>query len=202
MSRTLDAKTIVAAATQPLVVGETVDLTGLEIREPLDLRRRIIGNVDFSGSRFLAPLEAAGATFAGLAWFRRCEFRAHASFADCVFENDLRLDDARVTGKLDIGGSELRGIGCFDRSHFAGPARFDRAKILGNLSLSGSRFGGTLSFREVECLGGLWLDGARLDGGADFGASEVHGRTWLGTNASREPTKALISYGYVYTRAG
>ncbi len=92
--RSETAAEIARGATAPLRKGETVDLTGLDISDALDLAGAAITNVDFSGTRFGGPVDLRGATFGGLAWFKGATFAAPVDMTGAVFNNDLRLSVA------------------------------------------------------------------------------------------------------------
>ncbi len=177
--RVADAAEIVKRATAPLQKGASVDLTGLEVREPLDLSGATIGNVDFTGSRFLAQFVARGATFAGLAWFGEAEFAAGFDLSRCVFCNDLRMRSAIVRGPAILSRAELRGVGDLDFARFEDRADLDGLVVHGNMSLAGPTFLGPMTMQGSELLGGLWCEGTNFARRADFRGVEVQGRTWL-----------------------
>lgn len=177
--RALTAAEIVARATAPLERGVTVDLTGLDIREPLALDGRDLGNLDFSGSVFHAPLRLRGARFLGLAWFRGCTFHGAVDAAQAVFHNDLRAEDSRFVQGFSCSRAEFRGVACLDRATFEGPVSLDRLTCYGNMALDHAIFDAAASFQDSEFLGGLWCESTDFRLRADFRGVEVHGRTWV-----------------------
>ena len=177
--RTLTAAEIVTRATAPLERGVTVDLTSLDIREPLALDGRDLGNLDFSGSVFHAPVRLRGARFNGLAWFRGCTFLAPLDVSQAVCHNDLRAEDSRFAKEFSCSRAEFRGVACFDRATFEGPASFDRLTGYGNMALDHATFHAPASFQDSEFLGGLWCESTDFRVRADFRGVEVHGRTWV-----------------------
>lgn len=192
-----DAADLIRRATAPLIVGHTVDLKQLHVEPALNLESAQLGNVDFSGSVFARRVSFRGSTFGGLAWFRNCRFDGGLDVSNCVFENDCRLDGARVVGTFDAGAVEFRGIGCFDRARFEQAAQFEGLLALGNLSLAGTVFAGAASFRRADFQGGIWLDQTRFLGRVAFDGAEVHGRSWL-KPTTQIGTGGLTSYGYIY----
>ena len=138
--RTATAAEIVARATAPIANGVTVDLSGLHVREPVDLSDATLGNVDFSGSRFAAPFVARGATFAGLAWFKGTTFDASLDLSRALFCNDLRMKGAIVRGGAKFSKAELRGVADFDGARFEGRADLDAMIVFGNMSMAGTEF--------------------------------------------------------------
>ena len=177
--RILSAAEIVARATAPLQNGVTVDLTGLDLREPLILDGRDLANLDFSGSTFHAPLRLRGARLHGLAWFHACRFEAAVDLTDAVFHNDLRAQDCLFAQGLAAARAEFRGVACFDRTRFDAPVSLDRLTCYGNLSLDHAVFRAPVSFQDSEFLGGIWCDSTDFRVRADFRGVEVHGRTWV-----------------------
>jgi hypothetical protein len=172
----LDAATVRARMTAPLVLGETVDLRGCLVEQPLDLTGAIIANVDVTGTRFRAPVTCTGATFAGLAWFKNC---------------------AEMLGRASFAGSELRGVGAFDAARFEAKTSFDDIQAIGNLSFASTVFADTVYVRRAVCCGGLWLNDTVFERGIDLAETEVHGRMWLhGTKLAAAP----VTYGYTYRR--
>lgn len=204
----ISAAEIVRRASVALVAGETVDLSRLVVAEPLDLRGVRLANVDFSGARFCAPVDARGAVFGGLAWFRDAIFEASADFTGAIFHNDLRLDRAKLKAHARLSAVELYGVLSLDHAVFAGRADLDGMIVYGNVSMAGTRFDGPVTLQDSEMLGGLWLDGAGFRSKADFLGVEVHGRTWLAGSSlaagavampeSRQ-TRDIVSYGYRWT---
>jgi uncharacterized protein YjbI with pentapeptide repeats len=200
--RHLDAATVKARATRPYVFGETVDLRGLRLTEPLDLSHCSLTNVDFSGTTFEGPVTCAGATFSGLAWFKGCTFKGNAVFSAGLFESDARFDGAVMHDVFKFDRVELRGVGAFDHAWFQG-ARFDDLIAMGNLSFAAAIFAADVSCRNMQCLGGLWLDGTRFAASPDFHGTDVHGRMWVralqsGPIGAPSHQDGLVSYGYTY----
>ena len=198
------AAEIVARATAPIAKGVTIDLSGLEVAEPIDLSGATLGNVDFSGSRFAAPFVARGATFAGLAWFKGSSFGASLDLSRALLCNDLRMKGAVVQGAATFSRAELRGVGELDLARFEDRVDLDGLVVFGNMSMAGTEFRAPVTLQGCDFLGGLWCEGARFAARADFRGVEVHGRTWLkrttvagtGLAQSRGALHDIQSYGY------
>ena len=170
---------IVARATAPLRKGVTADLAGLVIEEPLDLSGATLGNLDFSGTTFKAPVAIRGATFAGIAWFKGCEFHRQLDLSQSVFCNDLRLGHAVMHADAALSRAELRGVCELDHARFEARADLDAVVVFGNMSLDSTVFSGPVTLQGSDFLGGLWCERAQFLNRADFRGVEVHGRTWL-----------------------
>ncbi len=196
-ARVMSSDEVRRRATEPLIVGETVDLRDLIIETPLNLADIAIANVDFSGTHFRAAVSFEGAECRGLTWFRNCRFDSTVTFTRALFENDCRFDGAVVVGLLDFTACELRGAATFDRSRLQADACFDEAVVHGNLSFASATILGRLSLRHANCLGGLWLDGVEL-AAFDGEGLEIHGRFWLRDANSDALQNGVIAYGYVY----
>lgn len=198
------AAEIIARATAPIVKGVTVDLTRLEVAEPVDLSGATLGNVDFSGSRFGAPFIAREATFAGLAWLKGVELAASLDLSRAVMCNDLRMKGAIVRGTATLSRAELHGVGDLDGVLFEDRVDLDGLVVFGNMSMAGTRFRAPVTLQGSDFLGGLWCEGASFHTRVDFRGVEVHGRTWLrratvaGTElaSTRSATHDIKSYGY------
>lgn len=200
--RSLGAAEIVALATAPLQKGETVDLTGLVVADALDLSGATIGNVDFSGSRFLAPFVARGATFAGLAWLKAVQLDAALDLSRAVFCNDLRMRGAVVRGAARFSRAEMRGVCDLDLACFEDRVDLDGLVVMGSMSMSGSEFRAPVTLQDSDFLGGLWCENTRFVSRADFRGVEVHGRTWLKQVSIGEGRGAMAdiqSFGYRWT---
>ena len=203
----LPAAEIVARACAPIVKGVTVDLTGLDVSEPLDLSGATLGNVDFSGSRFIAPFIARGTTFAGLAWLKGVRLKASLDLSRAVLCNDLRMKGAVVRGPATFSRAELRGVGDLDDVRFEDRVDLDGLVVFGNMSMAGTEFCAPVTLQGSDFLGGLWCERARFAARADFRGVEVHGRTWLrqATVAGVDLARAqgtlhdIQSYGYRWT---
>ena len=200
----ITAAEIVARATAPFAKGVTVDLSRLEVSEPVDLSRAILGNLDFSGSRFAAPFVASGATFAGLAWFKGAEFVANVDMTRALFCNDLRMKGAILRGPASFSGAQLHGVADFDSVRFDDRADLDGLVVFGNVSMAATQFRAPVTLQGSDFLGGLWCEGATFSSRADIRGVEVHGRTWLkrasvaATDASpaRGALRDIQSFGY------
>jgi uncharacterized protein YjbI with pentapeptide repeats len=194
------ASEIRARLTRPWVHGEAADLRGLTVDEPLDLAGLVLAGVDFTGTRFNAPLLARGARFDGLSWFDGCTFAA-ADFAGAVFLNDARFKNTRFATAPDFSGAEVRGILALDGAE-VGDGLFDGLTCYGNASLA-RLSAGDARFTHCEFLGGFWAQDARLGSGARFTDSDVHGRLWLrgarAGNAPLAPEAFGLRFGYAWT---
>jgi hypothetical protein len=195
--RSLSVDQVIQRASAPLVVGETVDLRDLVISEPLDLSGLRLGNVDFSGTCFQAPVTGAMTEFLGLAWFRNCRFDNLVRFDGAVLENDCRFDHAVFNGAATFSRCELRGAAAFDQCQFRHDLALQHSVLFGNLSLSSTHIHGCLDLRSSQCFGGIWLDRCVAAQGIRGDQAEVHGRLWL-RNADVGPIDDLICFGYQY----
>lgn len=182
--------------------GQHVDLTGITCDGSLDLAGCVLTGVDFTGARFPQGIDARGARFDGLCWFRDVEFGGPARFGGARFMNDARFEDSRFAGPADFSAAEFRGIGRFDSARFEAGADFSDTVSYGNFSFQGVAARGPVTFRGGEWLGGLWCQEAHLPAEADLGETQVHGRLWL--RAARRGNAALqardfgMSFGYTY----
>ena len=187
---------------RPWVHGQAADLRGLTVTEPLNLSGMALSGADFSGTRFCAPVLAAGARFDGLSWFTGAVFEDKADFARALFINEARFDGARFAGPAGFGGAEFRGIARFDRAELARGGDFARITAYGNVSLDRTVFGGPADFTGGEFLGGFWCDTAHFDAGAAFDETQVHGRLWIrGATLGNAPLgdeRFGLSFGYTY----
>ena len=80
------AAEIVERLSVPWQHGEHVDLAGIACEGRLDLSGRDLPGVDLSGATFPDGLDATGARFQGLAWFRGIAFNATGRPADAAAE--------------------------------------------------------------------------------------------------------------------
>jgi uncharacterized protein YjbI with pentapeptide repeats len=204
--KTLSARDIFRLATAPIEKGVTVDMTNAVIEEPIDLSGCALGNVDFSGSVFLAPIVAREAVFAGLAWFKSCRFEALVDVSRATFRNDLRMKGARFSGPASFSRAEFHGMADFDQARFEDRVDLDGLIAFGNMSMGGTRFDGAVTLQGSSLMGGLWCEGATFASRVDFRDVEVHGRTWLRgmrlaaeggpAGAGRGVTREIRSFGY------
>ncbi len=202
--RRLPAAEIVRLATAPLRKGVTVDLTELAIDEPIDLSGRALGNVDFSGSVFSAPLICTATVLAGLAWFKRARFESALDMSQAVFANDLRMKAAEVAGPARFSRAEFRGVAEFDQVTFHDRVDLDGLVAFGNMSMDGTVFSAPVTLQGSDFLGGLWCERAVFAARSDFRGVEVHGRTWLKgvslptreTANARRNLRDIQSFGY------
>jgi uncharacterized protein YjbI with pentapeptide repeats len=196
------ASEIAERLTAPWVHGEHVDLTGVTCKGRLDLAGRDLPGVDLSGAAFPDGIDATGARFQGLAWFRAASFGDPTSFARATFLSDARFEDSEFAGAPDFSETEFRGIARFDHADLPRGARFGRSVSYGNVSLAHARFGAPGDFRGAEYLGGIWCDGTHFAPGTDFADIQVHGRLWIRRarmgDAPLNPGLFALSFGYTY----
>jgi hypothetical protein len=196
------AAEIVERLSVPWVHGEHVDLAGVTCEDRLVLAGRDLPGVDLSGAAFPQGLDATGARFLGLAWFRGVVFGAPSPFARAQFLTDARFEDTSFDAKADFAGTEFRGIARFDHARFAQGASFAGTVSYGNLSLAHARFEAPGDFRGAEFLGGIWCDGTAFAAGTDFADIQVHGRLWIRRarlgDSPLDPDRFALSFGYTY----
>ncbi|WP_323765175.1 pentapeptide repeat-containing protein [Marinovum sp.] len=186
---------------QPWQHGSHADFRGVCCDELLDLSGLALDGVDLSGAQLAGGIDASGARFDGLCWFREVTITGPARFDGTTFMNDARFEGARFAG-ASFRGAEFRGIGRFDGAQFAEGGDFAGITCYGNFSLQSVEGRGTLSFRGSEWLGGLWCDHASLPKTVDLAETQVHGRLWLrdarrGAAALR-PEDFGMAFGYAY----
>lgn len=194
------AADIRALLMRPWVHGEAADLRGLTLHDPLDLSGLVLSGVDFSGTRFEAPVTARGARFEGLSWFTGSDF-VGADFSGALFVNDARFDDARFATGPGFAGAEFRGIARFDGATLDS-GDFRALTCYGNAAFARVN-AGQCDFTGSEFLGGFWADAARFGPGSTFAETQVHGRLWLKGarlgNAPLPPSGFALAYGYAWS---
>ncbi len=191
-----------AVLSRPWKHGESADLRGIRVEEPLDLSDLALGGFDLSGSHFAAPVRACRARFEGLAWFQECTFAAGLDVSGALLVNDGRFEACTFARETVFSGAEFRGIARFDRAIFTQRARLDGLTCFGNLSLDHTDFPAGADLSGTVCLGGFWGNAARFGAGSDFSDTQIHGRLWLrgakDGNAPLADQRFGLSFGYTY----
>lgn len=186
----------------PYQHGAHHDLRNIKCEGPLDLTGCAISAVDFSGAHFPQGIDARGAVFQGLSWFRCATFGGAARFDGTQFLSDARFEDAHMEATATFEQTEFRGVGRFDRVAFAQKSSFQSCTCYGNFSLQETAPTTEMNLRDCEWLGGLWCHKAHLPQTTDLSGTEIHGRLWL--RCAMLGDRALttedfgMSFGYTY----
>lgn len=199
----MDATEIRELLAQPWKHGVAVDLRGVRVADLLDLSDLAVCGVDFTGAVFEAGLNAKGAQFDGLAWFKNVQFGPATDFSGAMFVNDARFDAAAFNAPVSFANAEFRGVAGFALAQFPAGADFRALTCYGNIDLAEVHAQGTMNFADSEFLGGLWANGTILPADTDFSDTQVHGRLWL-RGARRGDTNMAVrdfglSFGYTWT---
>lgn len=160
---------------QNVSVDGYLDLSGMDIKQPVKIANSYLNATSFEGTTFEEPLDMKGSTLPGNVSFVRARLLGDSSFEGSHFLGKADFRSARFEGLVSFMNAEFADDVSFANSQFNGEAIFFGTQFGRDTEFDFVQFSKLASFWDAEFSGGVSFANAQLVGPARFGNVEFKG---------------------------
>ncbi len=174
--QTIDAGEIIAKVHsgepvdyQNISVEGYLDLSGLDIKQPIRIIDSQFRAANFEGTTFQEPLDLHGSTFQENVSFMRARFLGDSNFEDTRFLGQADFRVSRFDGLVSFMMADFHEDASFANAEFNEEAIYALARFKKDVEFDFAQFLKLASFSSAEFSGGVSFANAILAGQSNFG---------------------------------
>jgi len=154
---------------QNISVDGYLDLSGLDIKQPVRISGSHFNATNFEGITFEGPLDLHGSTFQENVSFVRARFLGDSNFENTHFLGQADFRVSRFDGLVSFTMADFLGDVSFANAQFNEEAIYTLANFRKDVEFDFVLFSKLASFSSAEFFGGVSFANAMLAGQSNFG---------------------------------